>query len=251
MVPPPNNRNDVVQRRRRLRELDIALCEELDAAGSLAFQSLRDEVIDRALLFGTVSDESLWEWWHYATRRRIIEPGAHAEEMSLSDRGQTRLEEAQRDALSPSAPKARAAMRYLIPPGLTGAVVAVGLLSKHEVAALVTLGVIAIALLSWIEAVAIDWVWAKWADPRARAAVLKRTVAWLDGDELRLLGRTQYAAMEKSAIRRLPTPAMPELAPSPRTQAARPISAAAHVPSPSQPAAAGSPSSTSLSSSTD
>ena len=135
-------------------------------------------------------------------------------------------------------------MRYLIPPGITGVVaVAVGLLSKHEVAALVALGVIAIALLCWLEALAIDWIWAKWFDPRARPMVLKATVAWLEGDEVRLLGRIRYPAVEKSAMRRLPTPPMTRPVP-PSASPAAPEAMRHH-------AAAGRPSSTSLISSTD
>lgn len=244
----PNSRNDVAQRRRWLREFDIALLEELDDGGSSTFQSLRDQATDRALLSARASDESLWEWWHYAQRRRIIEPGAHRDEMSLSDRGRARLEEVQRDALSPSTPKAQALMRYLIPPGLTGLVaVAVSVLSRNDVAGLVALGAIAVALLCWLEAVAIDWIWAKWLDPRARPALLRKAVAWLEGDEVRLLGRLRYPAVEKSTIRRLPTPAMPKLTAPPVPGV---VSNRAEA-TPTDYTAPGNPSSTSLSSSTD
>lgn len=119
----PNDRSDVSERRANLRSLDIALCDELEDAGALAFESLREQVAARNLLHAPISDESLWEWWHYARRRRIIEPGPNAVEMSLSDRGLARLDEVQRIAAAPSAPKARAVVRYLIPPGLTGALV--------------------------------------------------------------------------------------------------------------------------------
>lgn len=188
----PNDRSDVAERRAHLRVLDIALCDELEDAGALTFQSLHEQVADRDLLHARVSDESLWEWWHYAKRRRLIEAGPNADEMSLSDRGRDRLEEVQRDAASPSAPKARAVVRYLIPPGLAGAVVAgvVGVLSKSTAFALGALAVVAVALTYWLLAELSDYLFAKQIDPRIERAWLKRTVAWLDGDPVRLLGRT-------------------------------------------------------------
>jgi len=245
-VPPANNRNDVAQRRRRLRELDVALCSEMDDAGSLTFGSLRVQVADRALLATPASDETLWEWWHYAQRRRIVEPAAHGEEMCLSDRGRARLEEAERDLLSPSAPKARAVMRYVIPPGLTGVVVVA---AENDVAALLVLTVVAIALLLWLEAVAIDWIWGKWFDPRARPAVLRKAVAWLEGDEVRLFGRVRYPAVEHSAVRRLPTPPLPNPPSLPEPPTAGAISSRAEATT--GHAADPSPSSTALISSTD
>jgi hypothetical protein len=138
----PNDRSDVAERRAQLRVLDIALCEEIQDAGALTFQSLREQVAHRDLLHAPVSVESLWEWWHYARRRRIIEPGPNADEMSLSDRGRTRLEDIQRAVAAPSAPKARAVVRYLIPPGLAGVLVAgaVGVLGKSTAFALGALG---------------------------------------------------------------------------------------------------------------
>lgn len=210
-----NDRSDISERRARLRDLDIALCAELEDAGALIFQSLREQVATRNLLHAPVSDESLWEWWHYAKRRRIIEPGPGADEMSLSDRGRARLEEVQRAAAAPSAPKARAVVRYLIPPGLAGALAAgaVGVLNKSTALALVALAVIAVAFIYWLVAVFSDYLFAKQIDPRFQRAWLKRTVAWLDGDQIRGLGRTVHDAADKTAIERLHAPALPSLAP--------------------------------------
>jgi hypothetical protein len=214
-MPTPNDRSDTAERRARLRILDIALCDELDDAGALTFQSLREQVATRNLLHTPVSDESLWEWWHYAKRRQIIKPGPDLNEMSLSDRGRARLEEVQRVAAPPSAPKARAVMRYLIPPGLTGALVAgaFGVLNKSPVLALGALAVIAVALIYWLLAELSDYVFAKRIDPRFERAWLKRTVAWLDGDQIRRLGRTAHDAADKTAIKRLHTPTLPSLTP--------------------------------------
>ena len=205
----------MAERRAQLRVLDIALCDELEDAGALTFQSLREQVAARNLLHAPVSDESLWEWWHYAKRRRIIEPVQNADEMSLSDRGRARLEEVQRTAAAPSAPKARAVVRYLIPPGLTGALVAgaVGVLNKSTALALGALAVIAVTLSYWLVAELSDYLFAKQIDPRFQRAWLKRTVAWLDGDQVRWLGRTVHDATDKTAIKRLHMPALPSLTP--------------------------------------
>jgi hypothetical protein len=212
----PNDRSDIAERRAQLRILDIALCDELEDAGALTFQSLCEQVADRDLLHARVSDATLWEWWHYAQRRRIIEPGLNADEMSLSDRGRARLEEVQRAAALPSAPKARAVVRYLIPPGLAGVVVAgtIGILSKSATFALGALAVIAIALSYWLLAELSDYLFAKKIDPPVQRAWLKRTVAWLDGDDVRWLGRIVHDAADKTALRRLHTPALPPLTPS-------------------------------------
>ncbi|HXP36801.1 MAG TPA: hypothetical protein VN817_03460 [Solirubrobacteraceae bacterium] len=214
-MPTPNDRSDTAERRAQLRILDIALCAELEDAGALTFQSLREQVTTRYLLHAPVSAESLWEWWHYAKRRRIIEPGPDADEMCLSDRGRARLKEVQRAAAAPSAPKARAIMRYLVPPGLTGALVAgaFGVLNKSPALALGAFGVIAVALIYWLIAELIDYLFAKRLDPPIERAWLKRTVAWLEGDEIRWLGRTVHDAADKTGIKRLHTPALPLLTP--------------------------------------
>ncbi|HWF32226.1 MAG TPA: hypothetical protein VG188_06690 [Solirubrobacteraceae bacterium] len=201
----------MAERRAQLRILDIALCAELEDAGALTFQSLREQVSARNLLHAPVSDESLWEWWHYAKRRRIVEPGLDPDEMSLSDRGRARLEEVQRTAAAPSAPKARAVVRYLIPPGLAGALVAgaLGVLNKSRALALGAIAIIAVALIYWFLAELIDFLFAKRIDPRVERAWLKRTVAWLDGDQVRWLGWTRHDAADKAAMKRLHTPALP------------------------------------------
>jgi hypothetical protein len=212
-MPTANDRSDTVERRAQLRGLDIALCDELEDAGALTFELLREQVTSRNLLHAPVSDESLWEWWHYAKRRRIIEPGPATEEMSLSERGRARLEEVQRAAAMSSAPKARAVVRYLIPPGLTGALAAstVGVLTKNTALALGALALIAVTLSYWIAAELSDYLFAKRIDPRFKRAWLRRTVAWLDGDQIRWLGRTRHDAADKTAIKRLHTPALPFL----------------------------------------
>lgn len=215
-MPTPNDRSDTAERRAQLRILDLALCDELEDAGALTFQSLREQVATRNLLHASVSDESLWEWWHYARRRQIIEPGPDAGEMSLSDRGRARLKEVQRSAAAPSAPKARAVVRYLIPPGLTGALVAgaFGILNKSTaLVAFGALAVIAVALIYWLLAELIDYLFARRIDPHIERAWLKRTIAWLDGDQTRWLGRTLHEAADKTAIKRLHTPAQPSLTP--------------------------------------
>jgi hypothetical protein len=211
VMSKPNDRSDIAERRAQLRILDIALCDELEDAGALTFQSLCEEVADRNLLQARASDATLWEWWHYAQRRRIVEPGPNPDEMSLSDRGRARLKEAQRAAALPSAPKARAVVRYLIPPGLAGVVVAgaIGILSKSAVFALGALSVIAVVLSYWLLAELSDYLSAKKIDPRIQRAWLKRTVAWLDGDQVRWLGRTVHDAADKTAVRRLNTPVLP------------------------------------------
>ena len=211
VMSKPNDRSDIAERRAQLRILDIALCDELEDAGALTFQSLCEEVADRNLLHARASDATLWEWWHYAQRRRIVEPGPNPDEMSLSDRGRARLKEAQRAAALPSAPKARAVVRYLIPPGLAGVVVAgaIGILSKSAVFALGALSVIAVVLSYWLLAELSDYLSAKKIDPRIQRAWLKRTVAWLDGDQVRWLGRIVHDAADKTAVRRLNTPVLP------------------------------------------
>jgi hypothetical protein len=211
----PNDRSDVAERRAQLRSLDIALCDEFEDAGALTFQALRDQVISRNLLYAPVTDESLWEWWHYAQRRQIIEPGAIANEMTLSDRGRVRLVEAHRAAALPSAPKARAVMRYLIPPGLTGllAAGAVGVLSKSAAVAIGAAAIILVVLLYWLLAEVVDYLFAKQIDPKILHARLKTAVAWLDGDQVRWLGRTVHDAADKRSIRRLNVPSLPPLPP--------------------------------------
>jgi hypothetical protein len=41
-MPASNDRSDLPDRRAQLRILDIALCAELEDAGALTFQSLRE-----------------------------------------------------------------------------------------------------------------------------------------------------------------------------------------------------------------
>jgi len=106
-------------------------------------------------------------------------------------------------------------MRYLVPPGLTGALVAgaFGVLNKSPALALGAFGVIAVALIYWLIAELIDYLFAKRLDPPIERAWLKRTVAWLEGDEIRWLGRTVHDAADKTGIKRLHTPALPLLTP--------------------------------------
>jgi hypothetical protein len=66
-------RDDVGERRRRLRALDPRLAAKIDDAGALTFTELRRHVRERDLLPGCPSDATLWEWWGYACRRRVIE----------------------------------------------------------------------------------------------------------------------------------------------------------------------------------
>jgi hypothetical protein len=208
----PNDRSDVAERRAQLRALDIALCHELSDAGALTFQELRDQISGRKLLHARASEQTIWEWWHYALRRGIIESGAEASEMTLSARGHTRLVEAERADASSSAPKARAVLRYLAPPGLTGLIAAgaVGVLNGSTIVAVVTAAVIVIALMYWLIAEVIDYLFAKRIDPWFRRALLRTSVAWLDGDEVRGLGITRHDAVgERAAIKRLRTPALP------------------------------------------
>ena len=133
-------------------------------------------------------------------------------------------------------------MRYLIPPGLTGALVAgaFGILNENAAVALGALAVIAVALIYWLAAELSDYLFAKRIDPRVERAWLKRTVAWLEGDQIRWLGRTVHEAADKTAIKRLHTPALPSLT---RRQTSS---------NPAQPVAdAGSASSAAFKSSTD
>jgi hypothetical protein len=68
-------------------------------------------------------------------------------------------------------------------------------------------------LIFWLIAELSDYLFAKRIDPLFERAWLKRTVAWLDGDQIRWLGRTVHDAADKTAIKRLHTPALPSLTP--------------------------------------
>lgn len=70
---------------------------------------------------------------------------------------------------------------------------------------------IAVALIYWLVAELSDYLFAKQIDPRLQRAWLKRTVAWLDGDQVGWLGRTVHDAADKTTIKRLHTPALPSL----------------------------------------
>ena len=204
-----NDRSVVTDRRKRLRLLDVVLCGELEDAGGLTFNALRQQV-SRELMSTAVSDDTLWEWWHYARRRRIVEPGPSQNEMALSDRGRVALSEARREATPVSAPKARAVLQYLVPSGIIGLVaVAVGIVSANVLVAVGVAIVIGVVLLYWLLAEVTDRLFAKYVNPQFQRAELKAYVAWLDGKEVRWLGRVSYEAVDATRIKRLDTPELP------------------------------------------
>lgn len=203
-----NDRSAVTDRRLRLRSLDVVLCNELEDAGGLTFNALREQVISRELLSTAVSDDTLWEWWHYAHRRRIVERGPNEGEMALSDRGRVALSEARRAAAPVSAAKARAVLQYLVPSGIIGFVV--GIVSTSVLVAAGVAIVIGVVLLYWLLAEGTDRLFAKYVNPRFQREELKAYVAWLDGDEVRWLGRVSYEAVDARKIKRLDTPELPQ-----------------------------------------
>lgn len=205
-----NDRSAVTDRRRRLHSLDVVLCDELEDAGALTFNALREQVVGRDLLSTPVSDDTLWEWWHYAHRRQIVQPRPNEDEMALSDRGRVALSEARRAAAPVSAPKARAVVQYLVPPGIIGLVaVSVGIVSANVLVAVGVAIVISVMLLYWLLAEVTDRLFAKHVNPRFQRAELKANVAWLDGKEVRWLGRVTYKAVDPTTIKRLDTPELP------------------------------------------
>ncbi len=205
-----NDRSAVTDRRRRLRSLDVVLCGELEDAGGLTFIALREQVVSRELMSTAVSDDTLWEWWHYARRRQILEPGPNENEMALSDRGRVALSEARRAAAPVSAPKARAVLQYLVPSGIIGLVaVAVGIVSANVLVAVGVAIAIGVVLLYWLLAEVTDRLFAKYVNPRFQRTELKAYVAWLDGKEVRWLGRVSYEAVDATKIKRLDTPELP------------------------------------------
>ncbi len=204
-------RSDVPERRSRLRALDVALADELEDAGSLTFRELRDHVADRDLLGCTVTDDTLWEWWHYALRRQLLEPRdpQAAQRFGLTAEGRAeivRRRASESGLVTPAFLRtARLAVSQERP--ITLAIALVALVSANPSTRSLIVLVVTILFLAVVLGPLVDVLVARRLDRASSRRVLSRHVAWLDGLAVpRLLWLPGRRACDPSLVRRLPAP---------------------------------------------
>jgi hypothetical protein len=212
-------RDDASERRRRLRALDLRLAEEIDDAGALTFTELRLQVRERGLLPGSPSDATLWEWWGYACRRRVIEtddgrlfrlsPDARSDVAARVDGAALRI-----------MPTIGRFSRSATPAGWLSIVISLAALalSAPSVGAVVIGVVLAIALFAVVGFLA-DVIVIRRVDLRLNRWILMRQIAWLDGRFVPgFLWRRPQDPVRIEAAHRVPGP--PGLAGAPLSEAA-------------------------------
>lgn len=209
----PGGGGEVVERRRRLRALDVALGDEIEDAGALTFEELQAQVNGRELLGRPVSVETLWEWWHYALRRNLIECLGGPEDglVGLSDAGRTLLGKRRASesiVVMPTVSRVVRAASQERP--ITLAIAVVALLSSNPTA----LSWIALLILMMMLVLALaplsDLLVGRRLDQSTGTWALARHVAWLEGDAVpgKFLWNADRPATDPGSILRLPHPTL-------------------------------------------
>jgi hypothetical protein len=175
-----NDRNNKVQRRERLRRLDVVLSGEIEQAGAMSLDELQAEVRDRKLLGRPTKPATVKEWWDYAIKRAVLED-TNPNSARLSDFGRQELALARRRQLSSLAPAARATLKNVVLPSVV-ALVALALKSPEVALGAGAVGVL--VFLWWVLAEMLDWL-VKFMNPTTSRSLAAANAAWLDGDELK------------------------------------------------------------------
>ncbi|MDX8150145.1 hypothetical protein SK069_00940 [Patulibacter brassicae] len=211
LVREADARSDVPKRRYRLRALDVALGEELEDAGALTFRELRDHVADRDLLGCPVTDDTLWEWWHYALRRQLLEPRdpRAVQRFGLTAEGRAQIvrrRASESGLVTPAFVRTgRLAMAREQP--ITLAIALVALVSANPSTRSLLVLAVTILFLAVVLGPLVDVLVARRLDRTTSRRALSRHVAWLDGAAVpRWLWLPGLRACDPSLVRRLPAP---------------------------------------------
>jgi hypothetical protein len=113
---PPDRRDDLRERRRRLRQLDVLLLAEIDFFGSVSLREFTDAAVDGPETDHLrLSNETIREWWEDAVIRRLldeIEIG-EVQRCALSGRGTQRLDAARAKDVLDHRPMLHALIRLI------------------------------------------------------------------------------------------------------------------------------------------